>query len=423
MSRCVRVLIASVGLACAVVSPSVYARDVAAMTTPAGAAVSADQIALVREMVARMQTAAAAGDAAAYLALVDRVEHEWWHEQQAWAKDIANKTPTAMAITTGDDWSLTTYDGAAAVEVSLQWRWTPKADDRVATEPKEGEKAGPKQEPKERELAFRARFVEREGGLLYAGEAWQTVEREGVIVAFDPGLEKAASAAADAFAKIRGGVESELGLEGAAISTRTQRIKLYGSMRHLQHSIYPSYVFGLSGWNEPNESIKALARPDATEKSFIGLLAHEYGHVASFELGRKANLMPWWTLEGVAELMVDAHDASLAERSRRQVSAWAADGSLTALAELADFEKVPLKLHGRVYRQGHDMVLFVTERYGRERRNTWLAAMSQGQTIEAASSEVFGMEWPAVEQAWRDAVIVEPAEGSEPAKPVEPAAK
>jgi len=421
MNQCVRVLIASVGLACAVVSPSAFARDdAAAMEAPAAAAVSADQIALVRELVATMQTTTAAGDAAGYLALVDRAEHEWWHEQQAWAKDIASKTPVAMTITAGDDWSLTTYDGVPAVEVSLAWRWTPKADDRVASEPKEGETAAPRQEPKERELTFRARFVERDGGLRYAGEAWQTVEREGVIVAFDPGLEDSAAAAAEAFAKIRSGVERELGVEGGAIATRTQRIKLYGSMRHLQHSIYPSYVFGLSGWNEPNESIKALTKPGATEKSFIGLLAHEYGHVASFELGPKANLMPWWTLEGVAELMVDPHDASLAERSRRQVRGWAKEGTLTELAELADFEKVPLKLHGRVYRQGHDMVLFVTQQYGRERRNAWLAAMSQGKTIDVASSEVLGTEWPAVEQAWHEAVIVEPAE---PAQPVEPSAK
>ncbi|MFY7895423.1 MAG: hypothetical protein ACOVP8_04255, partial [Phycisphaerales bacterium] len=112
-----RVLIASVGLACAVVSPSAFARDdAAAMEAPAAAAVSADQIALVRELVATMQTTTAAGDAAGYLALVDRAEHEWWHEQQAWAKDIASKTPVAMTITAGDDWSLTTYDGVPAVE-------------------------------------------------------------------------------------------------------------------------------------------------------------------------------------------------------------------------------------------------------------------------------------------------------------------
>jgi hypothetical protein len=102
------------------------------------------------------------------------------------------------------------------------------------------------------------------------------------------------------------------------------------------------------------------------------------------------------------------------------VRGWAKEGTLTELAELADFEKVPLKLHGRVYRQGHDMVLFVTQQYGRERRNAWLAAMSQGKTIDVASSEVLGTEWSAVEQAWREAVIAEPAE---PAQPVEPVAK
>ncbi|HLP84998.1 MAG TPA: hypothetical protein VK157_11670, partial [Phycisphaerales bacterium] len=367
---------------------------------------TSDQFAATREVVAKMQQAVAAGNADAYLELVDRDEHEWWHEQKAWAKDIATKTPESITITTGDDWTLTTFHDTPAVEVSLTWAWTPKADERVA-QPKEGD---PVPASRERQLTFRARFLQREGGLRYAGEAWQLVEREGVIVAFDPGLEKAANAAAAAFAKIRGGVEVELGLANGPIVTRTQRIKLYGSMRHLQHSIYPSYVFPLSGWNEPNEAIKAVSKPDATERNFIALLAHEYGHVASFELGPKANYMPWWALEGIAEAMVDAHDPMLAKRSRKQVNTWQREGVLAAFADLADFEKVPLKLHGYVYRQGHDMIRFVTDTFGREKRNAWLAAMSNGDTIEAASEKELGQSWEIVQETWREAIKILPEE-------------
>jgi hypothetical protein len=389
---------------------------------------SADMAEAVRTTVLAMQHAVIAGDADAYLAHVDRREPEWWREQRNWAADIKAKTPETMRIEVGEDWTFGEFDGASSAEVSLRWVWTPKPDVRVEpvapadtaktkTETKTDTKAETKPAPsKERELTFRARFVQREGDVLYAGEAWQTVERAGVIVCFDPGLDDAAAHAADAFISIREGVERELGLEATAQPSRTQRIKLYGSMRHLQHSIYPSYVFPLSGWNEPEEAIKAVAKPDATQKSFIALLAHEYGHVASFELGSKANFMPWWALEGLAELMVDAHDPMLAQRSRKQVIALHQASELVPLADLADFEKVPLRLHGRVYRQGHDMLRYVSTTFGVAQRNMWLAEMSIGQSIDQASNKALGKPWQDIEAAWREQIAQEAAKNDEAAE-------
>jgi hypothetical protein len=379
------------------------ALSLATTASAAHASVHDDVFTQARDVIAKMQAAIAAGDSKAYLATIDRAEHEWWHEQQAWANDIASKPPSRSTIVPGQDWTLTSFDDCPAVEVSLTWRWTPQADDRVKPDaPTNLATASPLPASQERDVTFRARFVQRDGGLFYAGEAWQTVQGEHVIVACDPGLESAARAAADAFARIRGDVLAELDVQHADIASRTQRIKLYGSMRHLQHSIYPSYVFPLSGWNEPDESIKVVARPDATQQSFIALLAHEYGHVASFALGPRANAMPWWTLEGIAEVMVDQHDASLAERSRKQVTAWAREQSLAAFADLADFERVPLAQHGRVYRQGHDMLRYITTRFGVAARNRWLRAMAQGDSIDAASTRELTQDWPAIEAAWRD---------------------
>ena len=114
--------------------------------------------------------------------------------------------------------------------------------------------------------------------------------------------------------------------------------------------------------------------------------------------------MPWWILEGVAELMVDRHDENLAMRSRDQVKKWVKDDALTPLAELADFEKVPLKLHGRVYRQGHDMMRFVTRHYGKADRNSWLRAMSSGESIEAAAQRELTESWDDVQAAWRSEI-------------------
>src|SRR5690606_16929441 len=114
---------------------------------------------------------------------------------------------------------------------------------------------------------------------------------------------------------------------------------------------------GLGGWNEPGESIKILARP-GLRKSLKPLLAHDYGHVATFELGEASNDMPWWLLEGVAEFSGAAF-ANFREHSNRFVAQRHQEGALAEWPALADFRNIDPELVGHVYRQGHHMVEFI----------------------------------------------------------------
>ena len=162
-----------------------------------------------------------------------------------------------------------------------------------------------------------------------------------------------------------------------------QEVKIYPSMLHLQESIYLSYEDGLSGWNEPGESIKIITNPRrASKRGLTGLLAHEYGHVATFELGPKANDMPWWALEGVAELSAERF-AALGHDAENAVMRWQRASALAKWDDLADFHKVqdnsPRDLQAKVYKQGQHMLMYISDRFGRDARNAWLTAMGQGE--------------------------------------------
>ena len=116
-----------------------------------------------------------------------------------------------------------------------------------------------------------------------------------------------------------------------------QVVKIYPTMQHLQASIYLSYWDGLSGWNEPKESIKIIVRPNARRQQLQPLLAHEYGHVVTFEMGPQATDIDWWVLEGVAELAAEAFSPNSGERTEQQVRRWAEAGKLAEFSQISDF--------------------------------------------------------------------------------------
>src|SRR5690606_33805844 len=85
-------------------------------------------------------------------------------------------------------------------------------------------------------------------------------------------------------------------------NTKPQIIQLYQSMDHLKATVYlcmPDHVLG--GWNEPGESIKFMDSYIKGKEGWTYAFAHEYGHVATWELGDRAVDLPWWVTEGLAE--------------------------------------------------------------------------------------------------------------------------
>lgn len=333
-----------------------------------------------------MSAAVLAGDADAYLRAVWKGDPNWAREQENWAADLRRgNVPRDFEFTLAAA-SLDLSDGWAAAEATMSWSM--KAP-------------GPR-----RTLDFPARFAQSDSGeWLYAGEHWETLEGDRVRVLFPRGFERGAQVVADELPEVRQRVHEGFELEADDLVDRLQEVKLYATMDHLQQSIYLSYEEPLGGWNEPGEAIKLLATQVRRRGSARHLLAHEYGHVATFELGDKAPRMPWWALEGAAELATESIGAG---RPDGLVRSWARTGELIDWPRLADFRGEARDHPTHVYKQGQHMLGYISERFGRGGRNAWLTAMAQGRTLGEATQETLGVSFEELDRQWRESLAQEP---------------
>ncbi len=261
-----------------------------------------------------------------------------------------------------------------------------------------------------RSVSFPVLFTrdEASGAWRYAGESWTTVE-DGInrVLCFG-GFEKAAEMALGVLPEVREHVDE---LFANPLDTR-QVVKIYPTMKHLQHSIYLSYVDGLSGWNEPDESIKILHSRRRSRNGMRMLLAHEYGHVATFVMGSKSTDIPWWALEGVAELCTVRYLRDKSRGNNRFMARAAGERELPAWEDLSDFRSVKPKNQPFVYAQGQHMIQFITDRHGDDGRNAWFRAMSQGATIDEATQQTLGQTFAELDQRYRDHAAMGSDEGS-----------
>jgi len=396
--RCLALLLAAIAplLGCAAQpAPDTGRAGATVAATADPASIRAQLQSLLREMT----DAVNAADQPRYLACVDLRDPCFGTEQRNWAKDLERKRPEKFeARLAEDDAELSpARDGSVAAKVLFTWQMP----------------GG-----KERTLTFPARFVKGEKGLLYAGEDWRTLEAPGVRVSFLEGSEDSAKAVAEVLPSVRAHVHGVFGLEGDKdLTERTQQVKLYKSMKHLQQSIYLSYSDGLAGWNEPGESIKLMAM-GAGRGPVRTLLAHEYGHVATFQLGPKANDMPWWILEGVAELSAEhySHNQGSVDKRVRQ---WSESGKLVDWDKLADFHGEAVQHMAQVYTQGHHMVSYISERFGQDKRNAWMRAMSvsNSKSLDEATREVLALPFADLDAQWRASLKEPKPEKESPAGP------
>ncbi len=375
----------------------------------------------IEKTLASMSAAILAADVGAYLSHVDDSDPIFLKEQQNWAADLERTPISSITLSIAEEGENRPVRFAAdrsTFELVMAWELPPPKD-------------RPEGKPLKREVSFPAAFVRNAatGAWRFAGEHWLVLEHDGPAepsvderridggpndpasptpssphahrhrarVKHLPGYEQVAARIADALPEIREHVDAEFGVS----ITRVQEVKVYPTMRHLQASIYLSYVQGLSGWNEPGESIKLLVRPNATELTLKPLLAHEYGHVATFELGPRATDMPWWALEGVAEMSAERFAKDGRASAERAVIRWHERGELADWTAIADFRSTPPALGSHVYKQGQHMLQFLTARVGRAGRIAWLKALAQGQTLDAATRQELGMSFAELDAAWR----------------------
>jgi hypothetical protein len=336
----------------------------------------------LEDLLRRVTAATGAANQDGYLACVSLADPCFATEQRNWAKDLGRHAPESFEMTLTDDPTLDA-DGSATARIRMAWRMP---------------------EGRARAQAYTARFVRGETGWLYAGEKWNVVEADRVKVFYEADLEDAAKNVAAVLPGVRAHVHEGFQLgNDKDLTERVQQIKLYSSMRHLQQSIYLSYSDALSGWNEPGESIKLLAHAETGRGALRALLAHEYGHVATFQLGPKANDMPWWILEGVADLSAQEYSDDW-EYVDRIVKRWARSGRLIEWDRLSDFRGEATQHMNEVYTQGHHMLGYISDRFGRDQRNRWLRQMAQGSTLDQATRDVMGMPFADLDKAWRESL-------------------
>lgn len=272
---------------------------------------------------------------------------------------------------------------------------------------------------RERTLEKNVAFV-REGPekpWLYAGEIWVVVEKPadaasgfaGTRVKFPPSMPgednaaiaKVASIAASAMPSVRSHVDAFFGTK----LTTVQEVKLYRTMKHLQHSIWLSYTDSLGGWNEPDEAIKVVVTA-STGKRIRAYLAHEYGHVVTFTLGPKSTDAPWWALEGVAEMASESERVGAVEKRNAFVIEQYRKDNLAPWEAIAPFPlaKEHEKFGGHVYTQGEHMLAWLTERFGDASRTAFLTELAHGKSTDDAARAAFKQAWTDLDSAWRDSV-------------------
>ncbi|MFZ4574188.1 MAG: hypothetical protein ACOYN0_07305 [Phycisphaerales bacterium] len=335
------------------------------------------ELADIERTISSMERAVLAADIDGYMVNVLKGDAEFEQEQLNFAKDLPRKTPDSFDIQIE---APKFSDGLARAKMTMVWH--------IPGQEAEGD----------RKVSFDVKFIRENTRWLYAGEDWLIHDGGEVMVYYPKGGESRAKAAAEAFAAVKASVLEGFELSNTAFAEHRQKIKMYRQMEHLQASIFLAYEDGLGGWNEPGESIKMLA--SGLGGDMRNVIAHEYGHCATFSLGPKSNDMAWWVLEGAAELAAEPFGGGR-KGVTRSIERTAKAGKLRDWPDLADFHTIKQENYGMVYTQGHHMIGYIDDTFGRTKRVGWLRSMSNGATMDEASREVLGRSFADLDTEWR----------------------
>ena len=400
----------------------------------------AEQRAAIEQVMRKMEAATVAGDAKGYLALVDQTDAVFFKEQGNLAKEWAKNKAATFTLAIVEKKTEEEAKPVPAPEAKPEEKAPGKPDDAKPDAKPESDKAAKDEEvvgavidpvfddaraefrmlmtwklpdwKRERTLTLPVVFIrDAKLGWLYAGEKWDSIVApatetfNGVRVLYEPGntrLKKSAATVAKVMPQVRASVDGHFKLKVPGPVT----VKLYQSMRHLQASIWLSYTDGLSGWNEPGESIKIMPSRRSDEQGLKGLLGHEYGHCATFTMGPHATDAAWWVLEGSAEFASAAFKPGAAKRRDERVLSWMKKDGLAEWERITAFPlpKEDDHLMANVYTQGEHMIAFIDARYGDDARIGFVRRLCEGKTTDQASRDAIGLAWSDVDAAWRQSI-------------------
>lgn len=341
------------------------------MTSPA-AATDPNAAAAIVDLLAAMSAQVRAGDRAGYLSLVDQSDPTFALEHGRWADEWSGPHPVAeYGLGIAD---LAVDGDSATGRLTATWVLRDNPEPRAAT--------------------FDARFTRGANGWKYAGEAWVETQVPHFRILVAPGLESTVAGIAADLPGVYDGVTKALDYEPVAPLV----IKLYADAPALVANTLLSLP-EIRGWNEPGEALKLRFDPN---DPLAPTIAHEFTHFSMFDrAGTKRTRMPWWLDEGLASYVAEPFEGPAARDRLGLVIAWQAAGELASWDAMAVFEEAPVALWTFVYPQGYAMVRYVTETYGIDKRNAWLAAMATEMTIDQATPAVLGRSFDALDTEFR----------------------
>lgn len=344
----------------------------------------------VSEVVSTMQSAIDRLDAGAYMALIDPSDPVLITEHRAWFADLQFSPVDDLRLKLDPDDAIVLED-AGSVVAPLVFSWQVPGEE----------------EP--REYALPGRFApigSTQGQWHFIGRAWDTalLDTPGVRIYCDEKHEEIAQLALERVPVLRDAIAKDMGIDPSGGDLHEVVVKIYPKMRELQASIYPSYIAGISGWNEPGESIKILGRDEMGLDRLDPLLAHEIGHAVSFEYGPEINFAPWWTLEGIAEVAAGLFRDSW-ERKNKRIARMAQRDDLRDWPLLADFRGEAVNHGMHVYLQGWSMIDYIDRSFGKEQRNAWFTRLGHGETLDQATRGVMSISFDELDTRWHDELM------------------
>lgn len=335
-----------------------------------------------QELAGALQSAARAGNATAYRALL-APGGTFTVEGANFAADLARRAPCDVTYVFRD---VRMKGTEAAATLDLVWTRGPGEVRRVN---------------------LPVRLVRVGEVWRYAGEAFTPVGTEmGSLLALTvPGLAEGATVLAPLLPRAAREVEQVLGLKVPADAV----VKVYPDAERLSATVYPS-LQPVSGWNEPGEAIKLVlpgGSPAQAEASALRLLTHEFTHLAVGLAAAQAGgasgdkRIPWWLHEGLANFAARAFVPESGWRAwQTRVNAYARAGWVP-LGELADFPAVPEARWDHAYRQGLGVVEFLAGQQGRDAPWRLAQVFAQGGDRDRAARALGFTSFAALEAAAR----------------------
>ncbi|MCC6228936.1 MAG: hypothetical protein IT432_06900 [Phycisphaerales bacterium] len=352
--------------------------------------------AAIEATLSSMASAAVRADADAFLENVVFVDPQFEREMRNMAKDLTLHAPSRVEFRMAEQGEANADRARVAFTIDFDMPFDQNGA-RIDGPPRRARAPYPHCE-------FRR---DQSGKWRFAGEVWKEIKGDAFVVRYlDDNSLATAEIVHRVFPIAKAHDDEGFGIAGTPAANRHQIIKLYENMDHLKATVYlsmPDPVLG--GWNESGESIKFMSNYTQGEHSWTRAFAHEYGHVATWALGDRASELPWWVAEGAAELAAEKWDPQ--GSNDRQVRALAKAGKLAAWRDIAVYHDTRQELKFLAYVQGHHLMGYVSEHFGRDKRNAWIAAAASGKPIDDATIDALNMSFDQLDRDWRDSLIPE----------------